>query len=134
VSANNVELARQGLEAWNRGDVDAMLEMSSSELEFVPAVAAGVEGGSVRGEDEFRRFVTGLTETWESFVLEGEEFRDLGDHVLVVGRVRAKGRGSGVQLDEPISSVIWFRDGKIQRMHSFLDQEAALSAAGEEVA
>jgi ketosteroid isomerase-like protein len=133
-AGNNLELARQGMDAWNRRDVDAMLEMSSPDLEFLPAIAVGVEGGgSIRGEEDFRRFFAGLTETWETFVIEAAELRDLGDHVLAVGRVRAKGRASGVELDEPIAAVIWLRDGRLQRMHTFLDHEAAVAAAGEQV-
>jgi ketosteroid isomerase-like protein len=53
--------------------------------------------------------------------------------VLALGRVRAKGRGSGVELDQPMLSVVWFRNGKVARMQSFLDRDEALEAASTEL-
>ena len=134
MSAGNVELAREAYDAWMRGDFDAMETMVAEDLEFVPAVAAGVEGGSVRGRDEVLRFFENLDETWETFRVEPDEFRAVGGRVLMVGHVRAKGRGSGLELDQPMLSVVWFREGKIARMQSFLDEAAALEAAEHEVA
>jgi ketosteroid isomerase-like protein len=129
----NVELARRGYSHWIDGDIDGMLGMATSDFEFVPAIAAAVEGGSVRGADEFRRFFAGLEETWEIFRLDAEEFREVGERVFAVGRLTAKGRGSALELDQPLYSVVWFRDGKIARMESFLDRELAEAAAETEL-
>jgi uncharacterized protein len=108
-----------------------MIEMITPDFEFVPAIAATVEGGSVRGPDETRRFFTDLNETWETFQIDVDDFRDLGDRVLSSGRLIAKGRGSELELDHPFFSVVWIRDGRFARMQSFLDREAAVIAAQE---
>jgi ketosteroid isomerase-like protein len=110
-----------------------MLATGTEDLEFVPAIAATVEGGSVKGPEEFRRFFTDLQETWETFRIDVDEFREVDDRVMAIGRLTAKGRGSELELDQPIYSVCWFRDGKVARMQSFLDREAAESAAGKVV-
>jgi ketosteroid isomerase-like protein len=60
------------------------------------------------------------------------DVREIGDRVLVVGRVRAKGRSSGIELDQPLATVCWFRGGKFARMQSFLDYDAATTAASRE--
>ena len=133
MSEANLRVARKGLDAWNRGDIEAMIELRTPDSAFVPAVAAGVEGGSVTGPEEFRQFFAALDETWETFQIDWEELREVGDRVLIAGRVHAKGRGSGIELDQPMFSVIWFRDDKIARMQSFLDEEAALEAAEHDV-
>jgi uncharacterized protein len=131
---SNLEVARRGYQGWAAGDIGAMLEVSTSDVEFVPAIAGGVEGGFTKGHDEFREFFDALAETWETFRLEVDEFREVGDRVIGIGRLTAKGRGSELELDQPIYSVLWFRDGKVARMQSFLDREAAEAAAsGEEV-
>jgi ketosteroid isomerase-like protein len=130
MSEANVELARRGYARWSAGDVDGMIEMITPDFEFVPAIAGTVEGGTVKGPDEARRFFTGLNETWETFQIEADEFRDLGDRVLSSGRLIAKGRGSEVELDHPFYSVVWIRDGRFARMQSFLEQDAAEAAAG----
>jgi ketosteroid isomerase-like protein len=133
MSQPKVALARRGYERWSDGDVEGMLELSTEDFEFTPAIAAGVEGGSVKGHEEFRRFFTGLQETWETFRIELDELREVGDRVLTIGRLTAKGRGSELELDQPIYSVLWFREGKIARMQSFLDRaEADAAAANEE--
>jgi ketosteroid isomerase-like protein len=132
MSSSNLELARRGYQAWSDGNVEAMLENSISDIEFVPAIAASVEGGSVRGQDELRRFFSDLQETWETFRTEVDDFREVGDRVLGLGRLTAKGRGSELELDQPIYTVLWFREGKFARMQSFLDREAAEVAASEE--
>jgi ketosteroid isomerase-like protein len=133
MSKPKVQVVSDALDAWNRGDVDAMVEDTSPDFEFVPAIAAGVEGGSVRGPDEFRQFFRDLEETWETFRLEPEEFREIGDQVLGVARLKAKGRGSGVELDQPVFAVTWFRDGKRVRTQTFLEESAAIEAASGEM-
>jgi ketosteroid isomerase-like protein len=133
MGSGHVETARRGYRAWAEGDWATVFEDSTPDLEFVPAVAASVEGGSITGQDEIRRFFTELRETWERFEIEMNEFREVGDRVMGIGRLTARGRGSELELDQPIYSVAWFRDGKIARMQSFLDLEAAESAAGKVV-
>ena len=130
MSEANLELARQAYARWAEGDLEGALEFSTPDFEFVPAIAAGVEGGSVKGRDAVRRFFAGLDETWETFRIEMDEFREVGDQVMGIGRLTAKGRGSELELDQPMYSVVWIRDGKLTRMQSFLDRDAAEAAAG----
>ena len=129
MSEADVELARRAYAYWAAGDVDALIENATPDFEFIPAIAASVDGGSVKGPSEFRRFWADLQETWETFRIDLDEFRDFGDRVLGVGRLTAKGRGSELELDQPIYSVVRFREGKVARMQSFLDESAALEAA-----
>jgi ketosteroid isomerase-like protein len=132
MSEANIELAREMTDRWNSGDVEGLIESSTPDFEFVPAIAGGVEGGSVHGPEEFRRFFADLDETWESFKLQAEDFSVVGDRVVITARVRAKGRASAVELDQPIFAVCSFRDGKMSRMLSFLDEKRARAAASQE--
>ena len=133
MSDTNVELARTGWDIWRRRDFDRLEELAVEDFEFVPAIAASVEGGAVHGIEGSRRFFESLDETWESFEIDADEFREVGDRVLVDGRVRARGRGSGVDLEQPFLQVVWFRDGKIARVQSFLDRDQALEAASKDL-
>ena len=129
MSDARIELAGQGVDAWNRRDLDWLRRNATADFEFVPAVAATVEGGSVRGVDGLGRFLEQMDESWETFRIEPESFRLVGEVVLTHGRVIAKGRGSGLELDQPIASILHFTDEKIVRMQSYLDPEEALAAA-----
>jgi ketosteroid isomerase-like protein len=136
MSDEKVELARQAVDAWNRRDADWVIANSTPDVEFTPAVAGSVEGEArrtLRGADGFRRFFADLDETWEQFEVEVQEFRELGNAVVTVCRVHAMGRGSGLELDQPMAMVSWFRGEKFARAQSFLDLDEALKAAREQV-
>jgi ketosteroid isomerase-like protein len=134
MSDANVDLARRSFEAWSQRDGEWFVGNCTPDFEFVPAVITGVEGqgGAVRGAEQIRQFFAELDDPWESFVTDIAEYREVGEQLICVGRLRAKGRGSGVELDQPIAMVLWFRDDKIARAHSFLDVAAAIEAAGQE--
>ena len=71
-----------------------------------------------------------LRENWESFRYLPDEFRDLPDLVVVLGRLEGRGRGSGVPVDSPVGSVWDFRGDKISRLRAYLDHDEALRVAG----
>ena len=47
---------------------------------------------------------------------------------MSIGRLTAKGRGSELELDQPIYTVLWFQGDRIARMQSFLEESAARAA------
>ena len=94
------------------------------------AIAGSLEGGGIRGRESVQRYYEMLDETWEEFRLVAEEFRDLGDRVLVLGRTEGRGRGSGVPVDAPYAAIFEFRDGKMCRSQGYLDHGEASRAAG----
>ena len=58
---------------------------------------------------------------------------DAGDRVVAVLRMKARGRGSGVEIDREDSLVYEFRDGKVVRLDYFNTREQGLAAAGVHV-
>jgi ketosteroid isomerase-like protein len=133
MSNENLELARRSLEAWEQRDAEWFIDNTTPDFEFVPAVITGVAGqGSVVQAEGIRQFFVELDEPWESFVTDEVDYREIDEQVVCVGRLRAKGRGSGLELDQPVAMVLWFREGKIARARSFLDLAAATEAAGQE--
>ncbi len=126
-----LDVARRGYGCWAAGDFDGMLELTTPDFEFVPAIAAAVEGGSLKGRDAARRFWADLDETWETFRISADDLREAGGRVLGIGRLTAKGRGSELELDQPIYTVLWFQGDRIARMQSFLEESAAQTAFEE---
>ena len=59
-----------------------------------------------------------------------EEFRDLGERLVVIGRFGGRGRASGAEIDAPISFLADFKEGRIFRMTDYLDPDKALEVAG----
>jgi ketosteroid isomerase-like protein len=131
VSSPNVDAVRNSLDGWNRGDVDAWLEAAHPDVEWTSEVAQAIEGAQrvYRGREEMRRYWDEWHSLWE-VTIEVSEFRERGDTVVAVARVRARGSASGVKLDRPIAYVFEFEDGLARRARSYFDTERALEAAG----
>jgi ketosteroid isomerase-like protein len=127
VSREHVDLVHRNLDAWRRGDIDAWLETAHPEAEYVSAVARQVEGKDVvyRGHDGLRRYWDEWRSVWDVNVWITET-RDLGDTVMLIGRVQAQGEASGVDLEAPIALVFEFEDGLARRARTYFSVEEAL--------
>ena len=130
MSQENVEIVRSWFETWNRGDLDAFIDLYAIDAELRPP-ESWVETGTVKGRGEIRRFFEGLREAWAArdvAVLQ-ELFRH-GE--LVVSRMdwQVQGRASGIVTHLAITNVNEITSGKIIRQRHFLDHDEALKAVG----
>jgi ketosteroid isomerase-like protein len=132
MSQERVELLKRGVDAHNRRDLDAFADLCTADVEWFPSMAGAIEGGSYKGREGMERYFEHYDETWEGFRVEADEYRSVGDRVLALGRLEATGRGSGVPVSTPMGAVSEFRDGKMSRTRTYLDQAEALRAAESE--
>src|ERR687887_665289 len=109
MSQENVELVRQALDDWNRGDADAWMESLHPDIEWSSAIARQVEGTETvwRGRTEMRRFWDEWHSLWD-LTIELSELRDLGDTVVALGGIRTQGKTSDVNLESPVGYVFEF--------------------------
>ena len=127
----NLRVVGEILEAWNRRDFDQVLARASEDLEWVPATIATVEGDSFQGKEGAREFFRQWGETWETWDVTLQDLREHGDRVVVLGQVQAVGRGSGLELNQPVAYVFELREGLLTRGQSFFNHDEALAAGGE---
>jgi len=118
------------MDAVHRRDVDALAGVTTSDLEWFPVFAAHVEGDIYRGREGIERFLREVDETWEEFLPVVERYHDLDDRVLGLGRLKTRGRVSGVPIDSPWGGVYDFRGGEISRIRTYLDHDEASREAG----
>jgi ketosteroid isomerase-like protein len=130
MSQENVEVVRKGIDAWNQHDAGLWLSNAAPDVEWMPAGPAAVERTVYRGHDEVAGGFNAIWQTWEVFNLEEGEFRDLGDSVLWLGRVKMRGSASHVELDQEFAMLIRLRDGQVITVRSFLAWREALEAVG----
>jgi hypothetical protein len=71
-----------------------------------------------------------LNETWEEYRSEPQEIVDMGEHVLLVTRITARGRGGGVPVDQRIAIFGRFQGEKLVWAKSFASKQQALEAVG----
>jgi ketosteroid isomerase-like protein len=130
VSRDNLEWVRKGHEAWARGDLRTVERLMrgrlSEDFEIHPIYLGQVYKG-LRG---MRRMWADAAAVWEDYQSETDEIVDLGDHVLVVGRVTGRGAGSGVPISQPVAMLWSFEGDKATRAESFTSRQAALDAIG----
>ena len=58
------------------------------------------------------------------------EIRDLGDRIVGIGHIRTRGRQSGVVTEIAFGTVTDMKNGKANRIWTYLDPQEALEAAG----
>lgn len=131
MSKENVETFKRGLDAYNRRDLDELVQLLDPEVEFhaVLQVALGGEAATYRGHEGVREMVRDVSEVFTKIEIEISEIRDLGDRLIGTGRIRAWGSESGVEVASPYGVVVEFKDGKPVRSTDYLDPEEALKAA-----
>ena len=131
MSQENVETVRRSFTAFTRRDTTLFLELLDPDVVWIPLMAS-LEGRVYRGLDGVRQWLDGVLTDWEFFEAYPEDFRDLGDRVLVFGHWRARGRASGVELERAATWLYDVRGGKIVREHTYTDRAEALEAVGLE--
>jgi ketosteroid isomerase-like protein len=99
-SEERLALARQGMEAFNRRDLQGMLSLLDEEVE-VFASSELVNAGTFHGHDGFTTWIATWVDAWESLDNEVTDNRLAGDrHVVTVIHQAAKGRdGIEVSMD-----------------------------------
>jgi ketosteroid isomerase-like protein len=131
MSQENVERYRRSLDAWNRGALEEWLEDITPEWEFVPS-------GVFPGLDPIYRGREGALELWdamrgpwdnEGFRFEIERIEDLGETVLALATIRARGKSSGVEVALKWAHVVTYRSGH-QQTRNYASWDEALEAAG----
>ena len=128
MSRENVELHYEGLDAFNRRDVDALLALMDANVEANSRLVA-IEGG-YHGHDGIRRWWANLLDILPDWTIEVVEVRDLGDVTLAVLRNRGHGAGSDIPIDQRLWQVAEWRDKKVVRWTSHETEAEALEAVG----
>ena len=69
------------------------------EIEYVNPAGGCASPERRHGLDAFTEALEKVLEGWESWQAKPEQFEAVGDQVAVVVRYRARGRGSGVEVE-----------------------------------
>lgn len=83
-----------------------------------------------RGHDGVREWLGDQVEAFAESRIDYSEIRDLGERVLAVGHIHARGRESGAETESPVAWLVEFRNGKVIKARAFLEPKEALEAAG----
>jgi ketosteroid isomerase-like protein len=130
MAEENVEIAQRMSDAFNARDFEGMFETLAPDVEWIPIMAV-LEGRVYRGHAGVRRWIEDLGTYWEIFETHQEEYRPVGNRVLVLGHWHARAKESRVELEgEQASWVLDFEDAKITRLQTYTDRAEAFQAVG----
>jgi ketosteroid isomerase-like protein len=127
VSSGNLDLVRRAFANFvETGEPD--WELTDDNVETYDHDI--MDAGEYRGHAGIERWLGDWSAAWSEFEMEAEEFLESGEHVVVVLRMRAKGRGSNVTVERQDALVHELRDGKIVRLDYYNNREQALASVG----
>jgi ketosteroid isomerase-like protein len=127
LSAENLEVVKRSLERFvETGEIDWALV--DEEVEITDHDIPDQAG--YHGHAGLARWLEDWGAAWADYTFEPTEFIEAGEYVVVVVQLRAKGRGSGLELDREDAIVYQVRDGKIIRTDYYNNTTQAFAAAG----
>ena len=124
----HVALLHEGIEAFNRGDEDALMRFFDPRIEM--RVGPGlVNTGTWRGHQGYQQMVTNWNDVWDTnetrvvSVIAPDEH-----HVIAEVHQSAIGSGSGVPVEMTVHYLLEVRDERAVRFHIYADRQSALDA------
>ena len=130
MSQENVEVRSEAVRRWIwafENDTDIFRSSLHPEIEWFPieedhTPTYGVEG-AMRLRNEW-------LDTWDEHRVDLEDVIEEGENVVVLARVTARGKASGVEVDLRVHYQFKVRDDKVVYLYEHEDRQEALEAAG----
>ena len=126
-----MEIVRRGNAAFNRGDVDAFLEVLAPDAELQDLANAPDQSAVVKGRAAIQEAWTLWQAGFDELRADIGECLDRGDIVICAARWLGQGKGSGMVIDTHQFDLYELRGGQIVRASlGFRSKAEALEAAG----
>lgn len=122
-----------GQATYNRRDFEALLHLYHPDVEVHSPkewMALGDFDPVYRGHEGLLRFYRQWADVWADNRAEPRELIDLGDRLLLLGEITARGGGSGIEVGRSYAMLWHNRRGKLAREQVFNDPTEALETVG----
>lgn len=129
MSQENVELVRAGFEAFEGGDIEAVVRLCDPDIVVVepPELPdAKTHRGHAGVRDTFGRWPA----EWDDFRVKILRIVDFADRVAVTMLQSGRGKHSGVAVEAQFTFLFTIRRGKLVEWRMFVSEDEALAAAG----
>jgi ketosteroid isomerase-like protein len=130
MSQENIELVRRGTDAYNRRDVDAILDSWASDAVLDWSNSRGFEAGVYRGHAEIRAFVQRFLAAFAKVRIELDDPIEVEEGRLVVENVTHLRGRDGIEVKARSAWVITTRDGEQTSLTLYQTLQEAREAAG----
>jgi ketosteroid isomerase-like protein len=123
----DVERVESSYEALNRGDIDGTVAVLRDDASWVEHSDLP-EAGTYEGVATIRSFLEHFLESWDEFHQEIEERVVRGHCALLFIHLRARGQGSGIEVDSRYAHLWQLSEGEGARVDAYYDRDRALAA------
>ena len=128
----NTELVQRTYGAFGDGDIPALLDLLSEDVQWVTAEVEGVPtGGTWQGREQVGKFFETLSDVLEVRQLELRGFVAQEDRVVALGYYAWNVKATGKVWESDFAHVLSVRDGKVTRFQEYTDTAALGNAFHE---
>jgi ketosteroid isomerase-like protein len=115
-----------GFEAWNRGDIDAVMESFSDDVVWRTGAQMPDIDLVYEGRDGVRRFFKEFTDPWDEISIEIEDLIDeQEDQIFVLVRFEARGR-EGIEVEGRFFQIYRYDEQHLCReFRAFAEEDEA---------
>ena len=126
----NVRTIQAAYASFQRGDVQAVLNVLTDDVEWVTPGPTGILplAGHRRGRDEVAQFFSVLNGSEEVEQFEPQEYVAQGNKVVAFVKYRSRIKSTGHTVDADLVHVFTVREGKIAEFREYYDTAAAVEA------
>ena len=131
MSQENVEIVRRSTEAYNRRDLDAMLESWAEDGVLDWSNARSFDAGVYRGHGDIRAFTEEFFASWDEVRIEivyGPV--EVEDGLLIAENITHMRGRDGIEVQARSAWLIRIRDGEQTSLTLYQTKQDALDAAG----
>ena len=132
MSQENVEAFERGVEAFNNGDVEALIEEADPGVEFydVSGACSAARSGCIAGTRVSATCSTICSARSPRLTVSTRRSETLGDRTIAIGASARWARKVAPRSSRRSGTIAQWRNGKVNRIRTYLDPEEALKAAG----
>ena len=130
-SQHFVTVGLKFVEAFNRGDIDGMVALLHPDIEWYSSNRYS-DAESHIGPEDVRLYLTSLLGHLDEPRMEPEDGFQIGDHVMLINRLRGKGTLAGHDVTERYNWLVLVEGEKFRRVITYptpAEARRALEAA-----
>jgi ketosteroid isomerase-like protein len=131
MSHENLEVVREHIEAFRRGDVPSTLSYFDPHVVWDPSRVRALDFSVAYGREEVTETIRHYVGAFEDYDYLAQRLTDLGSGaVLALLTEEGRGKSSGVPVRQSFAALYTVIDGKIARVTFFPSEDQALEAIG----
>ncbi|CAB3702466.1 nuclear transport factor 2 family protein [Paraburkholderia rhynchosiae] len=120
--STNLSVVKGMYEAFQRGDIPAILEVIAEDVEWRLVGPASMPfPRECRDRNEVAGFFRALAESDDIALFEAREYIDAGDNIVILGFVKGTIRSTGKAVESEWIHVMTLKNGVLTRFVEFFD-------------